>query len=41
MRSQVIGVDRSHGRRTFGNLGEEEDEEGEPATKQRREYKDL
>ena len=41
--SQVIGEDRSRfpGKETVGKLGEEEDEEGEPETKQRREYTDL
>ena len=41
--SQVSGKDRSWfpGRRTVGKLGEEKDEEGEPATERRREYTDL
>ena len=43
VRSQVSGVDRSRfpGRRTVGKLGEEEDEEGEPAIERRRECTDL
>ena len=39
----AFGEDRSRlpGRGTVGKLGEEENEEDEPATKQRREYTDL
>ena len=40
MGSQVSGIDRSRfpGRETVWELGEEEDEEGEPATERRREH---
>ena len=40
---QVVGEDRSRllGRGTVGKLGEEEDEEKEPATERRKEYTDL
>ena len=43
MRSQVNGIDRSRfpGRRTVGEVGEEEDEEGEPAIERRRECTNL
>ena len=41
--SQVSGIDRSRilGEEQLGKLGEEEDEEGEPAIGQRRECTDL
>ena len=40
MESQVSGIDRSRfsGRGNLRKLGEEEDEEGEPATERKREY---
>ena len=40
MESQVTGIDRSQipGRRQLGKLGEEEDEEKEPAIERRRKY---
>ena len=41
--SQVSGIDQSRfpGRRTVGEVGEMEDEVGEPAIGQKREYTDL
>ena len=41
--SQVIGIDRNQFpvRRTVGEVGEEEDQEGEPAIERRRECTDL
>ena len=38
VRSQESGIDRSRfpGRKQFGKIGEEEDEEGEPAIERRR-----
>ena len=41
--SQVSGIDRSRfpGRRTVGEVEEEEDEEGEPTIERRRECTDL
>ena len=43
VRPQVSGINRSRfpGRRTVRKLGEEEDEEGEPAIERRRECTDL
>ena len=43
VRPQVSGIDRSRfpGEEQLGKLGEEEDEEGEPAIERRRECTDL